>query len=416
MPSVVNTNLRAAQDRKERTNDLYSRTQARVGGWKTTPSGMRAGTVQVVSAGGGEKIRVSDKIMHSGTTLAEALDNSETGIDVADGTKFAVGETIRIESEHMYIQSISSNTLTVKRETDGTDAVTHITGLDIYKVNPKTPTRYTELSGETLSFHKDGSTFNYPKQMQFIPAADLTFGSAFDFTTKNLVDYDDDQYDVMFILKNMQVFNVADVAADQAVQFSAESKSATGFTPTANIYVGDTLTVTTITSFEDANAAFGGTTLSTPAFGTAKTANDAYDDSANSVTNSDDVISCSVTFTITYSAVKGTGELETSGYIRAGTSDGSNAFASSRYSQTAFTDNRDAGFGDGSVTRTLNFDFGGDLGDPARVVLTITDYSQLFGSTATMAAALTSIAYTTSDGTTRAITGANKADAIVIAR
>ena len=381
MPSLVNTNKTAAQDRKEQTNDLYSRTQARVGGWKTTPSGMRAGTVQVVSAGGGEKIRVSDKIMHSGTTLAEALDNSETGIDVADGTKFAVGETIRIESEHMYIQSISSNTLTVKRETDGTDAVTHITGLDIYKVNPKTPTRYTELSGETLSFH-----------------------------------YDDDQYDVMFILKNMQVFNVADVAADQAVQFSAESKSATGFTPTANIYVGDTLTVTTITSFEDANAAFGGTTLSTPAFGTAKTANDAYDDSANSVTNSDDVISCSVTFTITYSAVKGTGELETSGYIRAGTSDGSNAFASSRYSQTAFTDNRDAGFGDGSVTRTLNFDFGGDLGDPARVVLTITDYSQLFGSTATMAAALTSIAYTTSDGTTRAITGANKADAIVIAR
>jgi len=417
MSSFVNTNLRAAQDRKKRANDLYSRTQERVGGWKTTPSGMRAGTVQVVSAGGDEKIRVSNKVMLSGTITDEIINDSETAIDVADGTKFAVGETIRIESEHMYIQSISSNTLTVVRETDGTDAAAHgPSGLDIYKINPKTPTRYTELSGEALSFHKDGSTFNYPKQMQFIPASALTFGSAFDFTINDLVDYDDDQYDVMFILKNMQVFNVADVAADQAVQFSAESKSATGFTPTANIYVGDTLTVTTVTSFEDANAAFGGTTLSTPAYDTAKTANDAYDDSANSVTDSDAVISCSVTFTITYSAVKGTGVLETSGYIRAGTSDASTAFASARYLQTDFTDFRDAGFGDGSNTRTINFDFGGDLGDPARVVLTITNYSQLFGSTATMAAALTSIAYTTSDGTTRAITGANKADAIVIAR
>ena len=417
---IVNTNRMSAQDRKKATNDLHSRNRDRVGGWQTTPSGMKAGTLQIVSSGGGEKIRIYDRIMATSVKLNEGLDATETDINLTVGgaSSFKVGDIIRIDAEHMQVRSQSStNNIVVKRGADNTHATTHGNNSQvIYKVNAKTPTRYSELSSETLSFTKDGSTFNYPKQMQFIPASALTFGSVFDFTNAGFIDYDDSEYDVIFVLKNMQVFNVADVAADQAVQFSAESKSATGFTPTANIYVGDTLTVTTVTSFEDANAAFGGTTLSTPAYDTAKTANDAYDDSANSVTNSDDVISCSVTFTITYSAVKGTGELETSGYIRAGTSDASTAFASSRYLQTAFTDFRDAGFGDGSNTRTINFDFGGDLGDPARVVLTITNYSQLFGSTATMAAALTSIAYTTSDGVTRSITGANKADAIVIAR
>ena len=123
----------------------------------------------------------------------------------------------------------------------------------------------------------------------------------------------------------------------------------------------------------------------------------------------------SVTYTITYSAVKGSGDLLVEGYIRAGTSDGSTAFNSSLYQQSFFGDIRESSEGNGSSTYTASFDFGADLGDPARVVLTITDYTQL-GATATMGISIDKISYVTADGTTRSVTGANKADAIVIAR
>ena len=478
---LVNTNRTSAQERKEKQNSLHSRLQDRVGGWTTTPSGLRAGTVQVVSSGGGERLRVASKVMLSGTTLNDALTDSEVDVTVDDGTKFLAGDTIRIESEHMYVSRVETNILYVVRGADGTANVTHATGLPIYKINPKTPTRYSELSSETVTFVKDGSSFNYPKQMQFIPSANLNFGSAFDFTDYNLVDYDDDQYDVLFILKDMQTFNVADVGTSQSLQVSAEDKTATGFTPTANIYVGSVLSNTTVSSFDDDTVAdgTGGATLPDPSYSTAKTSYDAFDDQSTA-----GVISISVTYTLTYSGVKGSGEFVTNGYVRVGTSDGSNAFRSQNYEDSSFSDFRDASFGDGTVTKTASFtigsftdatcDYNNDptithddddgairagmkvsgtgipdnayvdsvtsdtefelsasttggsktnqtltftgLGSPARVVLTITNYDQLGGSTATLSAALTSITYTTSSGSTRSITGAGKADAIVIAR
>lgn len=66
--------------------------------------------------------------------LAEALDASETGVDVASGAAFDVGQTILIDSEQMEITAISSNTLTVRRGVNGTTAATHNSGLsvDIY--------------------------------------------------------------------------------------------------------------------------------------------------------------------------------------------------------------------------------------------------------------------------------------------
>ena len=148
---VVNTNRTSARDRIKLTNDLYSRTQARVGGLQPTPSGIKAGTVQIVSSGGSQKLRVSSKIMNSGTTTDEILNDSETGVDVVDGTKFAAGDTIRIDSEHMYVSRVETNTLYVVRGTDGTANVAHgPSGLDIDKINPKTPPRYSELGSETL--------------------------------------------------------------------------------------------------------------------------------------------------------------------------------------------------------------------------------------------------------------------------
>lgn len=66
-------------------------------------------------------------------TLNEALDTTETGVDVSTsgGSEFSPGMTILIESEQMHVQSVSTNTLTVTRGANGTPAVTHNTGTAI---------------------------------------------------------------------------------------------------------------------------------------------------------------------------------------------------------------------------------------------------------------------------------------------
>lgn len=67
------------------------------------------------------------------TTLAEELDASETGVDVADGTAVSAGETIVVDSEQMKITAIATNTLTVVRGINGTTAATHSNGVAVYR-------------------------------------------------------------------------------------------------------------------------------------------------------------------------------------------------------------------------------------------------------------------------------------------
>lgn len=55
----------------------------------------------------------------------EAIDSSETEIDVDEGAYFYAGDLIRIEDEIMKVTSISSNTLTVIRGTHGSTATSH---------------------------------------------------------------------------------------------------------------------------------------------------------------------------------------------------------------------------------------------------------------------------------------------------
>ena len=63
--------------------------------------------------------------------ISEDLDTSETGIDVENGSLFVVGETITVDSEQMVVGSISSNTLTVVRGHNATAAVSHVNGTPI---------------------------------------------------------------------------------------------------------------------------------------------------------------------------------------------------------------------------------------------------------------------------------------------
>ena len=53
------------------------------------------------------------------------MDSSETGVDVDDGTEFAVDQVILAGSEQMKITAISSNTLTVTRGFNGSTAASH---------------------------------------------------------------------------------------------------------------------------------------------------------------------------------------------------------------------------------------------------------------------------------------------------
>jgi len=72
-------------------------------------------------------------------TLNEALDASETGVDVSSGTAFKALDTIIIESEQMYVTAIATNTLTVERGVNGTTAATHDTGKAINRYRYPAP-------------------------------------------------------------------------------------------------------------------------------------------------------------------------------------------------------------------------------------------------------------------------------------
>ena len=71
-----------------------------------------------------------DDDRQSWDTLAEALDNSETAIDVTDGTKFMAGQRVLVveTGEVFTVASVSTNTLTVTRGSLGTTAAAATNG------------------------------------------------------------------------------------------------------------------------------------------------------------------------------------------------------------------------------------------------------------------------------------------------
>ena len=56
---------------------------------------------------------------------------SDVTLTVTDGSKFAVGQTLLIEGEQLYITGISANDLTVTRAVNGTTGATHADSTDI---------------------------------------------------------------------------------------------------------------------------------------------------------------------------------------------------------------------------------------------------------------------------------------------
>jgi len=91
-------------------------------------------------AGNGGDLSTSDT--DSGETLAEGIDTNDTSFSVSDGSVFT-DEYIRIDSEYMKIQYVTSNTLTVLREENvdppSTVGDSHSTGSTIYFANAFIP-------------------------------------------------------------------------------------------------------------------------------------------------------------------------------------------------------------------------------------------------------------------------------------
>jgi hypothetical protein len=65
------------------------------------------------------------------TTISNDISNKVTTILVADASTITENSYIIIDSESMYVDSISNNTLTVKRAQDGTTAVSHVAGANV---------------------------------------------------------------------------------------------------------------------------------------------------------------------------------------------------------------------------------------------------------------------------------------------
>ncbi len=86
------------------------------------------------------------------TSTSLTADKSNVSVTVADGTGFSVGEVVLLDSERMLVVDIAGNSLTVKRAHDGTVLAAHThTTCDIYA--PRTLTVTRGALGTTAATH-----------------------------------------------------------------------------------------------------------------------------------------------------------------------------------------------------------------------------------------------------------------------
>ena len=76
---------------------------------------------------------LEDTMAPRSTTANEAMDSSETGLDVATntGAYFKEGDIVKQDDELMYVSSVATDTLTVIRGFAGTTAAAHNTGIAV---------------------------------------------------------------------------------------------------------------------------------------------------------------------------------------------------------------------------------------------------------------------------------------------
>lgn len=107
------------------------------GNYGSFASGIKKGVKIIGIFGYGDGLSATP--YYSDTTTAEALDVAETAIDVISASNLSVGMTLLLvdsdsnkTNEQIYIQSIDSNTITVKRGVNGTTDDSHAITKQLY--------------------------------------------------------------------------------------------------------------------------------------------------------------------------------------------------------------------------------------------------------------------------------------------
>ncbi|MDY7101557.1 MAG: hypothetical protein S0880_10255 [Actinomycetota bacterium] len=113
-----------------------------------------------------DHIRVDTELMRvtgrsnidTGQDIGADLDDTsnDDAVSVSDGTAFTVEETIVVDTERMRIADISGNTLTVERAVDGSTLAAHTSGADVYA--PRRLTVARAALGTTATTHSSGAT------------------------------------------------------------------------------------------------------------------------------------------------------------------------------------------------------------------------------------------------------------------
>lgn len=113
----------------------FPKTEARImsgGSYSSFASGIDKG-IEIDGVFGYGDTTDATPYIDSGDDLAAAITSTTaTTTTVDDGDNFAIGQTIRIDTEQLYITGIATNTLTFERGVNGTDAATHLIAATVY--------------------------------------------------------------------------------------------------------------------------------------------------------------------------------------------------------------------------------------------------------------------------------------------
>lgn len=131
----------------------------------TSETGVDVDAATSAAAGVGALLRIDDErvivtgrsMLTTGQTLGADLtnQNSAVTVSVASGAAFAAGEVILIDGERMLVEDIAGNSLIVRRAWDGSTIAPHTLGATLYA--PRTLTVERGALGTTAATHASGS-------------------------------------------------------------------------------------------------------------------------------------------------------------------------------------------------------------------------------------------------------------------
>lgn len=158
-------------------------------------TGMDVDAATSALVGVGSVLRVDDeRLLVTGRSMLDTGQNLATDIDqqaktvtipVQSGAAFAVGEIVLIDGERMLIVDIAGNNLIVKRAWDGSVIAAHASGADVYA--PRTLTVTRGALGTTAATHVSGATVHRWEPPG--PVRQLTIGEAIVTLTNEVAGY-----------------------------------------------------------------------------------------------------------------------------------------------------------------------------------------------------------------------------------